>query len=558
MCGIWGAIGPALHVVGYYLPCLDAIRGRGPEESRMIDISGTQLPIYVGFNRLAINGLSEAGMQPFRLANPDHTVKKYPDISGEITWAVNGEIYNWRDLASKHGLALNSGSDCEVVGALYRELGYQRLDELFASFDGVFATILVDTQKDWLIVARDPYGVRPLFEGEDEAGNLFFSSEMKGLPADVKRVRPVEPGTYRIYDTNTRTLLRFSRYHHMSLLKFPVFETVAIARQAVRESLEAAVKKRLMTERPVAALLSGGLDSSLIAALVARQMRAAGVKERLKTFSIGMAGSEDLRYARQVAAWIDSDHTEVVVTADEMWGAVPAVIRDIESFDTTTVRASVGNWLVAREVSRRCDAKVVFNGDGSDEVFGSYLYFNSAPSDDAYEAEVLRLLREIHTFDVLRSDRSIASHGLEPRTPFLDKTFVATVMALPIWMRRPVKGDRIEKWILRLAFDDGYTLPKEVLWRKKEAFSDGVSGQEKSWYQITQERAVDEVPLNWRAAFPLMWDGPVPTTPEMFLYRELFERNYSGWSSAVVPHFWMPRWSPGATDPSARTLAVYK
>ena len=523
----------------------------------MIDISYTQLPVYLGFNRLAINGLSEAGMQPFRLANPDHAVKKYPDISGEITWAVNGEIYNHKDLAKKHGLALNSGSDCEVVGALYRELGWQRLDELFASFDGVFATILVDTQKDWLIVARDPYGVRPLFEGEDEKGNLFFSSEMKGLPTTVTRVRPVEPGTYRIYDTNTRTLLRAARYHHIPLLKFPVFENVAIARQAVRESLEAAVKKRLMTQRPVAALLSGGLDSSLIAALVARQMRAAGVKERLKTFSIGMAGSEDLRYARQVAAWIDSEHTEVVVTADEMWSSVPAVVRDIESFDTTTVRASVGNWLVAREVARRCDAKVVFNGDGSDEVFGSYLYFNSAPSDEAYEAEVLRLLREIHTFDVLRSDRSIASHGLEPRTPFLDKTFVATVMALPTWMRRPVKGDRIEKWILRLAFDDGYTLPKEVLWRKKEAFSDGVSGQEKSWYQITQERAAAEVPLNWRTSAPLMWGNPMPTTAEMYLYRQLFERNYSGWSSAVVPHFWMPRWSPGATDPSARTLAVY-
>lgn len=528
----------------YYLPCLNAIKARGPEESRMIDISGTQ--VYLGFARLAINGLTNAGMQPMR------------DASGAVTWITNGEIYNWRALKDAHNLPATSGSDCEVVGTLYDRLAPSlRLDELFQSFDGVFATIIVDTSLGWLIVARDPYGVRPLFEGTDAAGNRFFSSEMKGLTRVADHVKPVEPGTYSIYDLATGSLVRKQRYHHLATLKMPVFETVAVARQAVRESLEVAVRKRMMTERPVAALLSGGLDSSLIAALVARELRAAGVSTPLKTFSIGMAGSEDLRHARAVAKWIGSDHTEVVVTAEEMWAAVPTVIRDIESFDTTTVRASVGNWLVSREVANRCDAKVVFNGDGSDEVFGSYLYFMNAPSDMDYEQEVLRLLREIHTFDVLRSDRSISSHGLEPRTPFLDKTFVATVMALPAWMRRPIRGERMEKWILRLAFDDGYTLPREVLWRKKEAFSDGVSGQEKSWYEITQEMAVGCVAANWRTAAPLMWGRLTPTTSEMFYYRELFERLYPGWSEATVPHFWMPRWSPGATDPSARTLAVY-
>jgi asparagine synthase (glutamine-hydrolysing) len=550
MCGIWGAFGRALKPAALYMPCVSQLDGRGPEGTRLEEIGPEA---YLGFTRLAINGLTTAGMQPM--------------LRDGVWSATNGEIYNWRDLVRVHGLTgLTTGSDCEVVGALYTRLVSRAtedeiipaLSKLFAAFDGVFATILIDTKLDWVIVARDPYGVRPLFEAEDASGNFFFASEMKALPGACFTVRPVEPGTYSIYDLNTGYLIKRVRYHTTEAFKMPVFESITVAKQAVRESLEAAVRKRMMTERPVAALLSGGLDSSLIAALVAKEMWLAGIKAPLRTFSIGMEGSEDLRHARAVAKWIGSDHSEVVVTADEMWRAVPEVVRDIESFDTTTVRASVGNWLVAREVARRCDCKVVFNGDGSDEVFGSYLYFNSAPSEAAYEEEVLRLLGQIHTFDVLRSDRCISSHGLEPRTPFLDKTFVATVMALPLWMRRPVKGERIEKWILRLAFDDGYTLPKEVLWRKKEAFSDGVSGAAKSWYEITQEKAAAMVPLNWRSAVPLMWDRLLPTTSEMYYYRELFEHKYPGWSEAVVPHFWMPRWSPGATDPSARTLSVYK
>jgi asparagine synthase (glutamine-hydrolysing) len=270
-----------------------------------------------------------------------------------------------------------------------------------------------------------------------------------------------------------------------------------------------------------------------------------------------MPGSEDLRYAKRVAEWIGSDHTEVHSTPHEMWGAVGPVIRDIESFDTTTVRASVGNWLVGKAVREKSDCKVVFNGDGSDEVFGSYLYMNSAPSAIAYEAEVRDLLQNIHMYDVLRSDRCISSHGLEPRTPFLDKAFVATVLSIPAWMRRPIPGRQPEKWLLRRAFDDGVTLPREVLWRRKEAFSDGVSGTEISWYEQTQAFASAEVPVNWRTAAPLLWPHLTPTTAEQFYYRERFEQTYRGLGAALVPRFWMPKWSAGATDPSARTLKVY-
>jgi asparagine synthase (glutamine-hydrolysing) len=300
------------------------------------------------------------------------------------------------------------------------------------------------------------------------------------------------------------------------------------------------------------------VDSSLIAALVQRELKRLG-KPPLKTFSIGMPGSTDLKYARLVADWIGSDHTEVLTTADHMFNVIPDVICDIESYDTTTVRASVGNWMVAREIKRQTDCKVVFNGDGSDEIFGSYLYFYRAPSDGAFEQESERLLEEISRYDVLRSDRSISSHGLEPRTPFLDKQFVAVARSLPTELRRPTK-ERCEKWALRTAFEDEGLLPPEVLWRRKEAFSDGVSCTEKSWYQEIQERIELHglVEKDWeRKAGRIFseYEYCIPRTKEQFWYRTIYESMYR--NTGDYWPFWMPKWSPGTTDPSARTLTLY-
>ena len=537
MCGVWAVFGNITLAFGDdYRGHLEKLLGRGPEEMALEEVFGAG---FLGFTRLAINGLNPAGMQPMFL--------------GDTAWVTNGEIYNWRALNTEYGLDCTTGSDCEVVGTLYKKFrGEGRsLADFFRALDGVFATIIVDKAAQRIIVARDPFGVRPLYSGV-AAGKTFFASEMKAFPAGITSVKAIEPGTYTEYDFHMRVVTT-ERYHTLSTLALPVFSGLEAATSAVRVALETAVKKRMMTERPVAALLSGGIDSSLVAALVSRELRAAGAPP-LKTFSIGMAGSSDLAYAKKVANWIGSDHTEVIVKPAQMISAIPPVIRDIESFDTTTVRASVGNWLVAREVARQSDCKVVFNGDGSDEVFGSYLYFYNAPSDREYEGEVLRLLREIHHFDVLRSDRSISSHGLEPRTPFLDKAFVQTVLSIPLEFRRPSKA-LPEKWLLRRAFDDGVTLPRDVLWRRKEAFSDGVSGKEKAWYEIARESAEITIGKEWDTAFetPL---SLIPTTSEMYLYRKLFEKDYAGLSGTNVPHFWMPRWS-AATDPSARTLGIY-
>jgi len=519
------------------------LKARGPEGTRVAHFGGTGV---LGFTRLAINGLNDAGMQPM--------------YRGEnLAWVCNGEIYNWRALAKQYELNNVSGSDCEVLGELYERFCVLNipLEEFFRALDGVFAIIIFDLKRGRALIGRDPYGVRPLYTAVSEGG-VFYGSEMKSLIDAGGKITPFLPGHYRVVDFSGKYSRESQPYHHIPFLKSPLLQDEAEAKRAVAHALTEAVKKRMMTDRSeLAVTLSGGLDSSLIAALVARELKAKG-KPTLKTFSIGMAGSTDLFYARQVADWIQSDHMEIVLTPEEFFAAIPSVIYDIESFDTTTVRASVGNWLVAKAIREHSACKIVFNGDGSDEVWGSYLYFNGAPSDHAYEAEVARLLGDIHMFDVLRSDRSISSHGLEPRTPFLDRQFVAVARSVSTELRRPVRGVRPEKWLLREAFKDSGLLPPDVLWRQKEAFSDGVSGTEKSWYQITQEMALKVVGDAWETEAARLYPTGAPDTPEKFYYRRLYDEKYGAATAEVnVPYFWMPRWSPGVKDPSARTLAVY-
>lgn len=564
MCGIWALLGTPL-AADRVQKLVDTLKPRGPEGTRILGRESWQL----GFTRLAINGLNQNGMQPMVSADE------------RFVWICNGEIYNWRDLASRFSLSSKSGSDCEILGELFEKLVQSETDvtTFFRALDGVFSIILIDTLKQKAYVGRDPYGIRPLFtassfdkpnetlppdysyfecvHGTEKLKRIYFSSEVKGLPNnECISIESFPPGHYGIYDLLQLKKGSSQSYHTIPWLKNPSLDDGSTASISLRTALETAVHKRMMTQRPVAALLSGGLDSSLIAALVQRELKKAGAPP-LKTFSIGFQGSQDLRYARQVADHIGSEHTEIVMEHADFLDAIPAVIRDIESFDITTVRASVGNWLVSREIRRRTDCKVVFNGDGSDEVLGGYLYFYKAPSDEEFEAESERLLTDIHMFDVLRSDRSISSHGLEARTPFLDKQFVAVAKSIATELRRPVAGKQPEKNILRIAFQDSGLLPDEVLWRRKEAFSDGVSG-EKSWYQICQEYALEQVGPNWEQG-ATQFIHLTPKTAEAYYYRKLFtEFKYSQAERAIVPYHWMPNWSPGTTDPSARTLDIYK
>ena len=554
MCGIWAHIssssqknkGKAYHDKMWNAG-VKSLEARGPEGQKWLDLPNSTWC----FTRLAINGLNDGGMQPF--------------VKNGFSWMCNGEIYNAKvleGLISGHENRKEARSDCEVLGGLYNFVGKDAV-KFCRALDGVFALVMHDEGSEWVgkyVVARDPYGVRPLFYTGNSSDGWKFASERKALEPFVDHgssILEFPPG--EVWELQEGRVLKHV-YHEIPWIK----QTAELPLEYLRSALVSAVDKRLMTERPVAALLSGGVDSSLIAALVQRRLKELG-KPALKTFSIGMAGGTDLFYAQMVAQFIGSEHYEIVVTAEEMFQCIPEVIRDIESYDITTVRASVGNWMVAREIKARTDCKVVFNGDGSDEVFGSYKYFYRAPNDFAFEDEVRRLLREIHQYDVLRSDRCISSHGLEARTPFLDKQFVAAALAYPTALRRPVRGclsegkeGRLEKVLLRDAFAKDKLLPVDVLYRTKEAFSDGVSSQAEglSWYQIIQQKIEQKglVADDWKSVAYKNNYWPECMTKEAFYYRTIFEGHYkrTGW---LWP-YWMPRWSPETTDPSARTLSA--
>ena len=509
MCGIWALFGKPIENPEQYI---NKLKNRGPEETKII----TEWNYQLGFTRLAINGISE-GSQPFQRDG--------------MIWMCNGEIYNHIELAKRFNITNLTGSDCDILGKLYRKkFNFPSL------LDGVFAFVIID--KNTVTISRDPYGVRPLFMYSSNE-HIIFSSELKAFPNDpTAKISVFPPGHFIILDLKT---LYYNMYTYHYIPELPIVNDVVEGLVGVRNLFINSVMKRLMTERPVAALLSGGLDSSLVCAILQKFM-----KTKLKTFSIGFQGSEDLRCAKIVADFIGSDHTEIIMTPDDFFQAIPEVIKDIESYDITTVRASVGNWLVAKEIRKRTECKVVFNGDGSDELFGGYLYFHKSPTEHEFIFERDRLLEDIHYFDVLRSDRCISSHGLEPRTPFLDKELVAFVKRLRTTLIRPTHK-QCEKWLLRTAFKT--FLPDEILWRKKEAFSDGVSSSGNiSWYQEIQERTNKIVP-DWNTNIEHL----PPISSESFYYRKIYDSMYS--YPETIPYFWMPKWSPETNDPSARTLS---
>lgn len=542
MCGIFGLLNYKETLISRDIinSLNNKAKHRGPESSRTYY---NKIPDFVlGFHRLAINGLNSQSNQPISMQ--------------DCILICNGEIYNFKELFDYINTKPKTDSDCEIIIHLYRKIG---IENTLQKLDGVFAFILYDNLLKKLYVSRDPLGVRPLFKLISSGHNVIsFGSELKQLYGmkhymhDAK-ICQFESGIYEEYMMVNETLVHSGTRQYVN---FPFYTLKSLPNSEwthyydlIRYNLEQAVIKRVEnTDRPVACLLSGGLDSSLVTSIVKKHY--SGI---LETYSIGLKGSEDLRYAKEVATFLGTKHTEIVMSEDDFFNSIPEVIEKIESYDTTTVRASVGNYLIGKYISTHSDAKVIFNGDGSDELAGGYLYFHCAPTTLDFDIECRRLLKDIKYFDVLRSDRSISTNGLEPRTPFLDRGWVEFYLSIPMHIRCHTSNNVCEKYLIRKAFDNNEYLPQNILWRKKEAFSDGVSSLSKPWYEIINQKV-----NNIRNLIDVTEEYKInkPITLEQFYYRELFEQNYKGCAN-IIPYFWMPKFVK-TNDCSARTLDIYK
>ncbi|VVU94852.1 Asparagine synthase [seawater metagenome] len=544
MCGIWTLISNNKEKLSQEMKDIqkkyESISGRGPECKTLLPINEH---ILFGFHRLCIVDVSDAGNQPFVFKNQDR----------EIYLICNGEIYNHKSLTKEFDLVPNSNSDCEPILHLYMKLG---LEKTIEKLDGVFAISILDIDKlngtGKLMVARDRIGVRPVFMGYTDNKQYGFSSEAKGLTDIFENVEVFTPGTLVTLSFD----LEHYNFKFMKQVYYPFDYDTKLNDQSTVESLIRyqfidSVKKRMMSDRPMCSLLSGGLDSSLVSAILAQES-----KDPIHTFSIGMPGGTDFKYAKMVADKIGSVHKEIIFSPEEGLNAIRDVIWATETFDITTVRASVGQYLISKYIKENTDFKVVYIGDGSDELTAGYKYFCNAPNEDELHKECVKLIKEIHLYDALRADRAVSIHGLETRVPFLDSSFVDLYLSIDPKLR--VAKDGVEKYLLRKAFDSTDLLPKEVLWREKEAFSDGVSTQKDSWYTIIQRHIDTKVTEEEFEMESSKYTHCKPLTKEAYYYRRIFDELFGEKYSNVIPHFWLPKWCGDIKEPSARVLNVYK
>ena len=495
---------------------------RGPDSSSILIENNN---VFM-FNRLSIMGLSINGMQPF-------------NYNGN-TLVANAEIYNYKQIKEelKSNYDFTSLSDCEVLLPLYDKIGLN----MFKYLDAEFAIVLYDKKKKSLIAARDPLGIRPLFYGYiKDTSEIVFSSEVKGIIDLVEKVIPFPPGSY--YDGDT--FINFSDLYDIEHYNEDSFDGILMN---INKKLTKAIVKRLDSDAPVGYLLSGGLDSSLVCSIAQKHSNTP-----IKTFSIGMVGDAiDLKYAKQVSDYLGTEHTEILISKEDILSSIEEVIYSIESYDITTIRASIGMYLISKYIKENTDIKVLLTGEVSDELFG-YKYTDYAPSTEEFQKESIKRVSELYMYDVLRADRCLASNSLEARVPFGDIDFAKYVLRInPLFKMNKY---RVGKFLLRKAFEGSY-LPKDILYREKAAFSDAVGHSMVDYLKEYAEIKYSDLDFNIRKK---EYKNPTPFTKESLLYREIFDKYYMN-HSHLIKGYWMPNkeWENcNVDDPSARVLSNY-
>lgn len=522
MCSIMGYIGSGLSDEEFKSG-FERTLSRGPDMSKIVKLNNGLL----GFHRLAIMGLTDKGMQPF-------AYKKNMLV-------CNGEIYEFSPIKNeliKKGYTFESDSDCEILLPLYEQYG----TEMFSKLDAEFALIIYDGDSKSLIAARDPIGIRPLYYGYDRTGGILFASEPKNLVGLTEKIMPFPPGHY--YKDG-----KFICFCDIAKVDSVCRDSLEDACLNIREKLVKGVEKRLVADAKVGFLLSGGLDSSLVCAIAAKKS-----DKPIKTFAIGMSEDAiDLKYAKQVADYIGSDHKEIYMTPEQVIDSLDGLIKLLGTFDITTIRASMGMYLICKAIHEQTDIRVLLTGEISDELFG-YKYTDFAPSAEAFQAEAEKRVGELHMYDVLRADRCISVNSLEARVPFGDLSFVKYVMALDPEMKLNTYGKG--KYLLRHTFEGMDYLPDEILWREKAAFSDAVGHSMVDYLKEYAETKYSDEEFEEGCR---KYSHARPFTKESLLYRDIFEKYYPG-QSQMIADFWMPNksWEGcDVNDPSARVLSNY-
>lgn len=516
------------------LNSIQHIQERGPDGTTSIIKNNG---IYV-FSRLAINDVSEKGNQPMVNKNG-------------VILMCNGEIYNFKELIEEYQLDCSSHSDCEVILKLYEKFGFE---ETIHKLYGVFAIVLIDNDK--VYIARDRIGVRPLFTCRTKEGYLCIGSTPTIFRDWGENIESFSPGTIAMYDKNYPQfywqILNYLKYNIANLETANIIKIISL----IKTTLITSVEKRLVSDRPIACLLSGGLDSSIITTILVKLLGA----NKVRTYSVGMTGSTDLKYARLLANALGTEHHEIFFEPKEAFDCIPEVVKQLGTYDITTIRASVGMYLVSKYISKYSKDKVIFSGEGSDELLCGYLYFHNCPGLEELQNESIHLIRNLHKYDVLRADRMVSCHGLELRVPFLDRDMVDLCISIPPVYKNPkffIENDEndentesieieknMEKYILRLAFED--ILPDEIVWRRKEGFSDGVSSMEKPWYSHIQDYVNEIIPDN-------LFNSYRYPSKEAMYYNLLFEHYFPTYNLKI--DYWLPKWTD-QKDPSGRLIKI--